>query len=239
MRTRYRQSRRRARAATAPMISPRREQRAGAVRASRSCGRQASARPRARAERASFCRRPEAQRGQRSCRAQSIAQRREPLSIGSGSKWPLRITPGLNLHSPQCPSCQMLPLHRTLERFVVGHAIERARAIILSPTSVEPPLSAVETADLTAVSRVGKRIVLSLSEDLHIVIHLMIAGRLAGVTPRRRSGVSSRRQRSSLLTATLYLTEAGSKAPRIVARGARQRSGAQHGPRRDRCIRSN
>lgn len=44
--------------------------------------------------------------------------------------------------------------------------------------SVEPPASASEGLEIRAVSRIGKRIVLSLESDLHWVLHLMIAGRL-------------------------------------------------------------
>ncbi|GMU32361.1 MAG: Fpg/Nei family DNA glycosylase [Planctomycetia bacterium] len=44
--------------------------------------------------------------------------------------------------------------------------------------TVDPPLEAANGRTVIAVSRLGKRIVLGLDGDLHLVIHLMIAGRL-------------------------------------------------------------
>jgi formamidopyrimidine-DNA glycosylase len=44
--------------------------------------------------------------------------------------------------------------------------------------SVDPPISAAAGHVVTGVHRLGKRIVLELNDELRIVIHLMIAGRL-------------------------------------------------------------
>jgi len=99
-----------------------------------------------------------------------------------------------------------------LERFAQGHAIERARAInpfILR--SVEPPLSAVEQRAVTSISRVGKRIVMSLAGDLHVVIHLMIAGRLRWRTKDKKIAGKLAQAAFEFEHGTLYLTEAGSK----------------------------
>jgi formamidopyrimidine-DNA glycosylase len=66
-----------------------------------------------------------------------------------------------------------------LARRVGGEALRRIR--LKSPfvlRSVAPPLSAAEGHRVEAVRRLGKRIVLSLEGDLHLVIHLMVAGRL-------------------------------------------------------------
>ena len=66
-----------------------------------------------------------------------------------------------------------------LERRVAGHPLERLR--IGSPfvlRSVDPAPAAVEGKLVTGVGRIGKRVVLHLDGDLHVVIHLMIAGRL-------------------------------------------------------------
>lgn len=66
-----------------------------------------------------------------------------------------------------------------LERHVAGRVLEKARLASVSLLrSVEPPLAAAEGRRVTGASRLGKRIVLSLEGDLHLVIHLMIAGRL-------------------------------------------------------------
>lgn len=77
--------------------------------------------------------------------------------------------------------------------------------------SVEPPLSAAAGKRLLEVGRLGKRIVLELSGDVFLVLHLMIAGRLHWRPPQ-----ASVRGRNTLAcfdfaTGSLVLTEAGSK----------------------------
>jgi formamidopyrimidine-DNA glycosylase len=99
-----------------------------------------------------------------------------------------------------------------LQRVVVGHTIERAR--VINPfvlRSVEPPLSAVEHRAVTGVARVGKRIALSVDGDLHVVIHLMIAGRLRWRAPGKKLGGKLVQGAFEFAHGTLYLTEAGSK----------------------------
>src|SRR5437764_14418686 len=62
---------------------------------------------------------------------------------------------------------------------VVGQPLERVR--IAKPfllRSVDPPISAANGKRVIGVRRMGKRIVLELEDDLFLVIHLMIAGRL-------------------------------------------------------------
>jgi formamidopyrimidine-DNA glycosylase len=66
-----------------------------------------------------------------------------------------------------------------LARRAVGQAIESVR--VRGPfvvRSVDPPISAAAGHVVVGVRRIGKRIVLELDDDLFIVIHLMIAGRL-------------------------------------------------------------
>jgi formamidopyrimidine-DNA glycosylase len=77
---------------------------------------------------------------------------------------------------PELPDI-LLYLH-ALEPRVVGQRIERVR--VVSPfllRSVTPPLQAVETRRVTALRRLGKRIVFEIEGRLFLVIHLMIAGR--------------------------------------------------------------
>ena len=62
---------------------------------------------------------------------------------------------------------------------VVGQTLRQVRlasAFVLR--SVEPPLASTFDKKVTGVRRIGKRIVFELEDDLFIVIHLMIAGRL-------------------------------------------------------------
>ena len=59
---------------------------------------------------------------------------------------------------------------RTLQRF-------RLRSPFVLRT-VDPPPEAIEGRTVRDVRRLGKRIVLALDDDLFVVVHLMIAGRL-------------------------------------------------------------
>jgi formamidopyrimidine-DNA glycosylase len=95
---------------------------------------------------------------------------------------------------------------------VVDQPIERAR--MLSPfvlRTVDPPFSEIEGQRVRGVDRLGKRIVFALERDLHLMIHLMIAGRL-----RWRARDAKLFGRITLAafdfpTGTLALTEAGTK----------------------------
>ena len=77
--------------------------------------------------------------------------------------------------------------------------------------TVEPALSEVAGKRVVAVARLGKRIVFELEEELFLVLHLMIAGRLhwfaAGTKRGRRAGLAT----FEFSTGTLSLTEAGTK----------------------------
>ena len=95
---------------------------------------------------------------------------------------------------------------------LVGHPLERVRlrsAFLLR--SVDPPLRAVDGKRVTGVRRLGKRIVLALEEDLSLILHLMIAGRLRwrkkGAQIPGRLGLAA----FDFPTGTLMLTEASKK----------------------------
>ena len=67
---------------------------------------------------------------------------------------------------------------------IVGRPIERVR--VISPffvRSVEPALDEVAGRRVLELRRIGKRIVFVLEDELRIVIHLMIAGRLRWLKP--------------------------------------------------------
>jgi len=87
--------------------------------------------------------------------------------------------------------------------------------------TVDPPLQEVGGKRVQGVRRVGKRIVFALDDDLYVVLHLMIAGRLHWFAGSKRV------PRTALATfefpnGTLTLTEAGTKkrASLHLARGA-------------------
>jgi formamidopyrimidine-DNA glycosylase len=106
---------------------------------------------------------------------------------------------------------------------VVGQPIEAIR--LTSPfilRSVAPPIAAVIGQRVEDVRRLGKRIVLCCSDDLYVVLHLMIAGRLRwerrGAKPPGKIGLAA----FDFPTGTLLLTEASPKkrAALYVVRGA-------------------
>jgi formamidopyrimidine-DNA glycosylase len=99
-----------------------------------------------------------------------------------------------------------------LESRIVGETLERTR--IPKPfllRSVDPSISAAQGKRVIAVRRMGKRIVVELEDDLFLVIHLMIAGRLrwvpAGGKVPGKIGLAA----FDFTNGTLILTEAGSK----------------------------
>ena len=106
---------------------------------------------------------------------------------------------------------------------VQGQTIERAR--VASPffvRSYDPPIQAVEQHTIGELSRLGKRLVLALDDDIFIVVHLMIAGRLRW--RERGSAIPAKLGLAALDFAhgTLLFTEAGSRkqASLHVVRGA-------------------
>ncbi|HJP58492.1 MAG TPA: DNA-formamidopyrimidine glycosylase family protein [Gemmatimonadaceae bacterium] len=99
-----------------------------------------------------------------------------------------------------------------LEARIVGQPLERIR--IAKPfllRSVDPPISSANGKKVVAIRRIGKRIGIELEEDLFLVIHLMIAGRLrwvpAGAKVPGKLGLAA----FDFPNGTLILTEAGSK----------------------------
>jgi formamidopyrimidine-DNA glycosylase len=95
---------------------------------------------------------------------------------------------------------------------VVGTRLERVR--LGSPfllRTVDPPLDRAFDLVVEAVGLLGKRVVISLDGDLHLVLHLMIAGRLhwkpLGAKLEGRRGLAA----FDFERGTLTLTEAGSR----------------------------
>jgi formamidopyrimidine-DNA glycosylase len=83
-----------------------------------------------------------------------------------------------------------------LDRFVVGSRIERIRIAGISLLgSYDPPIDAAHGKTVTGLGRIGKRIVFELEDDLFLVLHLMISGRLRwkdkGVTIPRKVGLAA------------------------------------------------
>jgi len=99
-----------------------------------------------------------------------------------------------------------------LEKRILGQSLEHVR--LASPfllRSVDPPLSRVEGKTVRELRRIGKRIAIGLDDDLWLVLHLMIAGRLhwrpRGAKVSRPRGLAA----FDFPNGSLVLTEAGTK----------------------------
>jgi formamidopyrimidine-DNA glycosylase len=111
---------------------------------------------------------------------------------------------------PELPDVTLYVEH--LSRRVVGATLARVR--VISPhllQTAEPPLDQAEGRLVRGVGRMGKRIVITLEDDFHLVLHLMIAGRLrwkeAGAKIVGRIGLAA----FDFSTGTLILTEASTR----------------------------
>lgn len=101
---------------------------------------------------------------------------------------------------------------QSLRKRVQGETLEHVR--VASPFLVrtfDPPIRAADGKRVQALRRIGKRIVLDLEGDLHLVIHLMIAGRFKwakhGAKPPGKIGLAA----FDFPGGTLLLTEASTK----------------------------
>ena len=99
----------------------------------------------------------------------------------------------------------------SLEQRIVGSRLIRLR--LNNPfllRTVVPPIGSAEGQRAVGVRRMGKRIVISLEDDAHLVIHLMVAGRLKWLA------IKARPPKSALAvfefeSGKLVLTEAGKR----------------------------
>jgi formamidopyrimidine-DNA glycosylase len=99
-----------------------------------------------------------------------------------------------------------------LEKRILGQTLEHVR--VASPfllRTVIPPLSSADGKTVRELRRVGKRIAIGLDDDIWLVLHLMIAGRLhwraRGVKVSRPRGLAA----FDFQHGSLLWTEAGSK----------------------------
>ena len=99
-----------------------------------------------------------------------------------------------------------------LEKRILGRTLEHVR--LASPfllRTADPPLRSAEGRTVKELRRIGKRIGIGLDNDLWLVLHLMIAGRLhwraPGVKVSRPRGLAA----FDFPNGSLLLTEAGSR----------------------------
>jgi formamidopyrimidine-DNA glycosylase len=111
---------------------------------------------------------------------------------------------------PELPNVEVYL--QALRPRIVGQVLERVR--LASPfllRSVEPPLDALVGRPVAELRRLGKRLVIGFPEELFLVFHLMIAGRLhwrpRGAKIPAKVGLAG----FDFAPGTLLLTEAGTK----------------------------
>ncbi len=99
-----------------------------------------------------------------------------------------------------------------LEKRIQGAVLKRVRVAspFLLRTAV-PPLSAVEGKKVVELRRLGKRICFGLEDDLWLVLHLMIAGRLHWYDDPAKAVKARGVAALEFSTGTLTLTEAGTQ----------------------------
>ena len=99
-----------------------------------------------------------------------------------------------------------------LESRILGQPLQRVR--LVSPfllRTAQPPISSAEGRSVRALRRIGKRIAIGMDNDLWLVLHLMIAGRLHWRSPG--AALKGRQSLSAFdfPAGSLVLTEAGTQ----------------------------
>ena len=99
-----------------------------------------------------------------------------------------------------------------LEQRVAGETLARIRILnlFLLRTAL-PPIESIHGRKVTALRRMGKRIVIGFEGDLWLVLHLMIAGRLHWFSPGTKPTARNSSAILEFSNGTVVLTEAGSK----------------------------
>jgi formamidopyrimidine-DNA glycosylase len=99
-----------------------------------------------------------------------------------------------------------------LEARILGQGLEKVR--LASPfllRTVQPPIAEIEGRTVRELRRVGKRIAIGFENDLWLVLHLMIAGRLHWRSKEAKLGGRQSLAAFDFPNGSLVLTEAGSK----------------------------
>jgi formamidopyrimidine-DNA glycosylase len=99
-----------------------------------------------------------------------------------------------------------------LEPRILGQRLERVRLqSVFILRTVDPPVTAAEGMIVCELRRIGKRIAIGVEENVWLVIHLMIAGRLHWRPPQAKLAGRNALLAFDFSGGTLILTEAGSK----------------------------
>jgi formamidopyrimidine-DNA glycosylase len=99
-----------------------------------------------------------------------------------------------------------------LQPRVVGQEVAGIRLSSISLLkSYDPPIEEITGKTVEGLSRLGKRVVLELSNDLHLVLHLMVSGRLRWGEPGARVPGKIGHAAIDFPNGTLIITEAATK----------------------------
>ncbi len=115
---------------------------------------------------------------------------------------------------PSCPNCPTSLF--TSRPSAGGSSANRSRTCestlpVLARETFDPPVESTFGKKVREIRRVGKRIAIGLDDDLWIVLHLMIAGRLAWKTRGAKLAGKVSLAAFDFETGSLVLTEAGTK----------------------------
>lgn len=111
---------------------------------------------------------------------------------------------------PELPDVELY-LHALRPR-IVAKTLRGVR--LASPfvvRSVDPPIHAIHEKRVIDLDRLGKRLVIELEDDLFVVVHLMIAGRLQWKEPHRKIPARIGLAAFDFDEGALWLTEASKK----------------------------
>ena len=111
---------------------------------------------------------------------------------------------------PELPDIELYLEH--LRSRLPGETVQAFR--LLNPfllRSVDPPANSIVGKRVIAVTRMGKRIVLGFEDDLFLVLHLMIAGRLRWLAPGAAVPKKLGQAALDFASGSLVITEAGSR----------------------------
>jgi formamidopyrimidine-DNA glycosylase len=99
-----------------------------------------------------------------------------------------------------------------LESRILGQPLEHIRinsAFLLR--TAQPPVTSIEGHTVTRLRRIGKRIAIGFDNDIWLILHLMIAGRLHWKSPNAKLAGRNSLAAFDFPNGSLVLTEAGTK----------------------------
>jgi formamidopyrimidine-DNA glycosylase len=121
--------------------------------------------------------------------------------------------PWCDVHDHRMPELPDIVAYITaLESRIVGQQLIRVRvASTFLLRSAQPPIREVEGRVVRELRRIGKRIAFGMENDLWLVLHLMIAGRLHWRPPQSSLAGRNNLAAFDFPNGSLILTEAGAK----------------------------